>query len=151
MKPIREMLESRPVYSISRYATVQEAAEFMAARNIGAVSVMEGDRLVGIFSERDVINRVVAKHLDPGRVRVDEVMTREIVVGDASDTCDDCLRKMKGANCRHLPIVEGDRLLGMISLRDLLQVDINEKEDKIEFLTNYMFHVSPDTVKRYRS
>jgi CBS domain-containing protein len=151
MKPVGQLLENRPVFSIGREATVQAAAEFMARKNIGAVTVMEGDRLVGIISERDVICRVVARRLDPASVSVNEVMTRELVVGEASDTYDDCLKKMKAANCRHLPIVEGDRLLGLISLRDLLQVDINEKEDKIEFLTEYMFHVRPDAAKRYRS
>jgi len=151
MKPVRQLLEDRPVFSIGREETVQTAAEFMTRKNIGAVSVMEGDRLVGIFSERDVIRRVVARKLDPAAVRVSDVMTRELVVGEASDTYDDCLKKMKSANCRHLPIVDGDRLLGVISLRDLLQVDINEKDDKIEFLTDYMFHVSPGAAKRYRS
>lgn len=151
MKPIRHLVENRPVFSVDRGSTVQSAAEFMAARNIGAVSVMDGSRLVGIFSERDIISRVVAKKLDPARVSVAEVMTREIVVADAEDGYDDCLKKMKQANCRHLPVVDDEHLLGMISLRDLLQVDINEKDDKIEFLTDYMFHVGPESKKRYKT
>jgi CBS domain-containing protein len=151
MKPIRHLLENRSVYSIERSTTVRVAAEFMAARNIGAVSVMEKDRLVGIFSERDIIARVIARGLDPSAVLVGDVMTRELVVGDADDSYETCLKKMKLANCRHLPIVRGDVLLGVISLRDLLQVDIDEKDDKIEFLTDYMFHVSPETSKKYRS
>jgi CBS domain-containing protein len=149
MKLVRQLLENRPVYSVDPLMTVQTAAEFMAGKNIGAVSVMEGDRLVGIFSERDVIARVIARRLDPASVRVQEVMTRELVVGDAADDYDAALRKMRKANCRHLPIVDGDSLLGVISLRDLLQVDINEKDDKIEFLTNYMFHVNADATKKY--
>jgi CBS domain-containing protein len=151
MKPIRHLLENRSVYSVERSMTVRGAAEYMAAKNIGAVSVMEKERLVGIISERDVITRVIARGLEPSSVLVGDVMTHDIVVGDADDTYEMCLKKMKMANCRHLPIVREEVLLGVISLRDLLQVDIDEKDDKIEFLTDYMFHVSPDASKKYRS
>lgn len=151
MKPIRHLLENRSVYSIEKSMTVRAAAEFMAARNIGAVCVMEKERLVGIFSERDVIARVVARGLEPSAVLVRDVMTHELVVADADDSNETCLRKMKVANCRHLPIVKGEVLLGIISLRDLMQVDIDEKDDKIDFLTDYMFHLSPEASKKYRS
>jgi CBS domain-containing protein len=130
-------------------ATVQAAAEYMAENNIGAVPVMDGSRLVGIFSERDVINRVIAKSLAPAAVRVRDVMTKTIVVAESDETHEDCLRKMKQANCRHLPVVEGETLLGVLSLRDLLQVEITEKDDKIEFLNNYMFHVPAGMEKKY--
>ena len=149
MKQIRHLVENRPILSVERGATVQSAAEFMAARNIGAVPVMDGDRLVGVFSERDIISRVVAKQLNPQGVSVAEVMTREIVVAGADEAYESGLKKMKQARCRHLPVVDDGQLLGMISLRDLLQVDINEKDDRIEFLTDYMFHVSPEARKRY--
>jgi CBS domain-containing protein len=128
---------------------VKAAAEFMAKHNIGAVAVLEGSRLVGIFSERDVINRVVAKGLDPATTPVKAVMTTNLIVAGVDDSYESCLKKMKQANCRHLPIVEGDNLVGFISLRDLLQVDITEKADEIEFLNNYMFHVLPGLEKKY--
>jgi CBS domain-containing protein len=149
MKPIKDLLTSRSVYAVEKTATVQSAVEFMAAKNIGAVSVMDGSRLVGIFSERDVINRVLAKGLDPSSTGVASVMTTNLVVANADETYDSCLRKMKQANCRHLPVVERDTLIGIISLRDLLQVDISEKDDKIEFLNNYMFHVPAGLEKKY--
>jgi CBS domain-containing protein len=137
------------LFAIQGDATVQAAAEFMAENNIGAVPVMDGSRLVGIFSERDVINRVIAKKLAPAAVRVRDVMTKTIVVAESDETHEDCLRKMKQANCRHLPVVEGENLLGVISLRDLLQVEITEKDDEIEFLNNYMFHVPAGMEKKY--
>jgi CBS domain-containing protein len=140
---IKQFVINRPVFTVQRTDTVQEAVEYMAARNIGAVSVMEGPLLAGIFSERDLINRVVAKGLDPRRTPVGSVMTRDLVVADANDSYEVCLKKMTQANCRHLPIVDGDRLLGIISLRDLLQVEITEKDAKIEFLHEYMFHLPP--------
>lgn len=149
MTSIKQLLENRPLFAVGKDTSVQAAAEYMAQNNIGAVPVMDGRRLVGIFSERDVINRVVAKRLPPESTPVAEVMTTNIVVAESDETYEDCLWKMKQANCRHLPVVEGETLLGVISLRDLLQVDITEKDDKIEFLNNYMFHVPAGMEKKY--
>ena len=149
MKSIKQLIADRSVYTVDRHAMVQAAVEYMAQKNIGAVSVMDGSRLVGIFSERDVIHRVVSKGLNPVTTSVESVMTSNLVVASADESHESCLRKMKQANCRHLPIVEGDTLLGFISLRDLLQVEISEKDDNIEFLHNYMFHVPPGLEKKY--
>jgi CBS domain-containing protein len=77
-------------------------------------------------------------------------MTTNLVVARSDETHEACLRKMKQANCRHLPIVEEDKLIGVISLRDLLLIDISEKDDKIEFLNNYMFHVPSGVEKKYK-
>ena len=146
---VKELAGKRVVYTVEKDANVQAAVEYMSQKNIGALSVMEGDRLVGIFSERDVINRVLAKGLDPVTTKVSVVMTTELVVAGADETYESCLRKMKQANCRHLPVVEGDKLVGFISLRDLLLVDISEKDDTIQFLNAYMFHLPPGVEKRY--
>lgn len=145
---IGELVQDRPLFSMQRSLTVAEATRYMAEKNIGAVPVLEGDRLVGIFSERDVIKRVVSKDLDPKTVKVEDVMTRDLVVAATGESYDDCLRKMKQANCRHLPIVSGNQLLGVVSLRDLLQIELTEREEKLEFLNNYLFHLPPDADKR---
>lgn len=149
MMSIKQLIAGRLVYTVDRGASVQAAVEYMAEKNIGAVSVMDGARLAGIFSERDVINRVVSKGLNPRTTTLESVMTTDLVVANADETHESCLRKMKQANCRHLPIVEGDKLIGFISLRDLLQVELSEKDDNIEFLQNYMFHVPPGVEKKY--
>ena len=149
MKSIRDLLKDRPVYTVSKNASVQDAAEHMARHNIGAVTVMDDARLVGIFSERDVINRVVSKKLNPSNTPVSSVMTSDIVVATSDETHVSCLKKMKAANCRHLPVVDGDKLIGVISLRDLLQVELSEKDDELKFLTDYMFHVPPGVEKKY--
>ena len=149
MTPIKQMVTNRSVFTVEQGASVQAAAEYMAQQNIGAVPVLDGSRLVGIFSERDVINRVIAKGLDPKTTAVSSVMTSNLVVASSDETYESCLRKMKHANCRHLPIVEGESLIAMISLRDLLMVEISEKDDKLEFLNSYMFHVAPGVEKRY--
>lgn len=149
MMHIKELIADRSVFTVDKGSTVLAAAEFMAEKNIGAVSVMDGSRLVGIFSERDMISRVIAKGLHPATTSVSSVMTTNLVVASSDETYESCLRKMKQANCRHLPIVEGDKLVGFISLRDLLQVEINERDDKIQFLNDYMFHVPPGVEKKY--
>jgi len=143
MGSIRQIVTNRPVFTVDRSSSVREVARYMAEKNIGAVSVMEEGRFVGIFSERDVINRIVARGIDPSTTMVGMVMTTQIVVAHADDSTELCLRKMKQAGCRHLPVVEGKELIGMLSLRDLLLIDISEKDDKIEFLHSYMFHVRP--------
>lgn len=149
MMSVKELITNRSVYTVDKSVSVQAVVEYMAQKNIGAVSVMDGDRLAGIFSERDVINRVVSKRLNPGAITVSDVMTTDLVVAGADETYESCLRKMKQANCRHLPVVDGDKLVGFISLRDLLQVDISEKDNTIQFLNNYMFHIPAGVEKRY--
>lgn len=149
MMSIKELISNRSVFTVDRNVSVQAAVEYMAQKNIGAVSVMDGDRMVGIFSERDVITRVLGKGLNPAATVVSNVMTANLVVAEADETYESCLRKMKQANCRHLPVVEGDKLIGFISLRDLLLVDISQKDDTIEFLNTYMFHIPAGVEKRY--
>jgi CBS domain-containing protein len=146
MMPVGELVRNRPVLAVQTTATVQEVVEFMGRKNIGAVPVMEGHRLAGVFSERDVINRIVVRKADPLVTRVEEVMTKDVVTADAADSVERCLLRMKDAGCRHLPILEDGRLVGMISLRDLLQMEITEREDRIEFLHLYLFQrKSPDS------
>ena len=149
MTSVKQLLGDRPLYAVEKDTTVQSAAEYMAKNNIGAVPVMNGTMLAGIFSERDIINRVIAKHLSPTATRVAEVMTTNLVVASTNETHEDCLRKMKQANCRHLPVVDDDVLVGFISIRDLLDVEINEMGDKITFLTDYMFHIPAGMEKKY--
>jgi CBS domain-containing protein len=86
---------------------------------------------------------VVAKGLDPDRTRVSDVMTRDLVVAHDGDTHEDGLRKMKQAGCRHLPVVDGDRLVGMVAQRDLLQIDLTEKDEEIRWLNAYIHFIPP--------
>jgi CBS domain-containing protein len=133
----------RELYSVSADATVQYAAEYMAARNIGAVTVVEGDRVVGLFSERDLLKRVIARDRNPKAVTVGEVMTTELVPGIPEDSCQEGLSKMRQAKCRHLPILEGHRFLGLISLRDLLEVEVDEQAEELRMLNTYIHYIPP--------
>ena len=143
MKTVRDILTVQELSVISKQQTVLEAAQLMASRNIGALPVVEGDRVVGIFSERDVMNRVVAKNLNPQKTRVEQVMTKNLIVASQDETVDEVERKMKLGNIRHLPIVLGDKLVGMLSLRDLLQAGLKEKDEEIKIMTAYIHYIPP--------
>ncbi len=143
MKTIGTLVAGREVYHVRVEHTVREAARYMSERRVGAVAVLQGDRLTGVLSERDIMSRVVARSLDPDAVMVGEIMTRDLVVASASDSNEDGVRKMKQAGCRHLPVIQGDRFLGMVSLRDLLQVDLSEKDEEIRLLNAYIHYVPP--------
>lgn len=143
MKSIGKVAAGREIYFLRTDQTVREASRYMTERRVGAVAVLEGSRLVGILSERDVMGRVVARGLDPDQTTVADVMTRDLVVGEMADSHDDGLRKMKQAGCRHLPVVDGDRLVGMVSQRDLLQIDLSQKDEEIRWLNAYIHFIPP--------
>jgi len=143
MKTIGALMGGREVYHAVADMTIREVAAYMTERRVGAVAVLEGTRLAGIISERDIMGRVVARSASPDTTRVKDVMTRELVVAHIGDTHEEGLRKMKQAGCRHLPVVEGDRLVGMVSQRDLLQVDLTEKDEEIRWLNAYIHFIPP--------
>ena len=134
----------RDLYSISADDTVDKAARYMTERKIGAVTVVDGARVTGLFSERDLMNRVVAEGRDPGAVRVREVMTTDLTTASPNESYEEGLRKMQQARCRHLPILEENNFIGLISLRDLLKVDADEKAEEIRMLNTYIHYVPPD-------
>jgi len=127
------------LFTVQREATVLEAARLMSAQNIGIVTVLAGDRLVGVFSERDVVRRVVDYGLDPAIVRVGEVMTPEVIVADVDDDYQSAIRTMDKANIRHLLVASEGRLLSMISVRDLMRVDLQEKAEELTYLREYLY------------
>lgn len=143
MKQIAELIEGRPLFHISTADKVREVARRMSEWNIGAVAVLDDERLAGVFSERDLMARVVAKGLDPDATAVAAVMTRDLVVASPDDDYDDALQKMHAVGSRHLPVVENGKLIGMISLRDLLEVDDAAQRQKATFLGELVTY-SPD-------
>ena len=143
MKTARELFAGQELTVIAKEQTVYDAARLMAERKIGAVPVLERERVVGIFSERDIMNRVVARNLDPEKTTVEQVMTKDLIVGTPEEDIAQILIRMKQANIRHLPIVEDDKLVGIISFRDLLQADISEKDMEIKIMTAYIHYIPP--------
>jgi CBS domain-containing protein len=140
MKNVKELLQSKPVHCVKSGMSVLEAAKYMGDHNIGLVPVLGDDgKLLGVFSERDLVRRVIAKDLDLGNRKVDEVMTKELILGNLEETHKACLQKMKKAKIRHILIVDNDKLAGVVSIRDLLEIDITTHKETIEVLHNYIY------------
>ncbi len=140
---VGDILKGKELTVVRREQSVWDVARLMVTKNIGAVPVLDGDRLVGIFSERDLMTRVIVAGKYPQRTPVGEVMTRELVVAEAGESVESCLQKMQQINARHLPVVSGDKLIGMVSIRDLLQVGLEAKDDEIKHLTAYIHYIPP--------
>jgi CBS domain-containing protein len=123
--------------------SVLELAQAMVDRNIGAVPVLRDGELVGIFSERDLMRRVVAEGLDPASTRVGEVMTEDPLTVGPNEEVETCMVLMRRHGFRHLPICEGKLLKGLVSLRDILLHDLNEKDHDIRMMRAYI-QASPE-------
>lgn len=147
MKKIRDIMRYGFLFTVQRAASVADAVRAMAAHNVGIVTVLEGDKLVGVFSERDVVRRVVDRGLDPARTRVGDAMTTELVVADADEDYQSAMRKMDQANIRHLLVVSEGRILSMISIRDLMRVHMDDQGEEIRYLREYLYQVPPDITR----
>jgi CBS domain-containing protein len=141
MMLIRHVIRDREPYSMRETATVQEAAEFMASRNIGAVCIVDDSgKLLGVFSERDVVKRVVVQHRDPAVVKIGDVLSELRAVINCDETPHQALERMELIGTRHLPVVDGERWVGMLSMRDLMRVELSEQGDEIKLLHEYIQH-----------
>jgi CBS domain-containing protein len=137
MSQIYDLLKEEP-HCVAANETVLEAARLMVAHNIGAVPVLRDGELVGIFSERDIMKRVVAEGRDPAHTRVSEVMTTNPTVVDVKESVEHCMVLMKEHGFRHLPICDGKKLKGFVSLRDILLRDLTEKDEEVRMMRAYI-------------
>ena len=141
MITIRHVVCDREPYSVRDTASAMDAAEYMASRNIGAVCVLDQQgKLCGIFSERDLLNRVVVRKLDPSSVPISDVMSEPRAVIDCKDSPHDALERMEMVGSRHLPVVDGERFVGMLSMRDIMRVEISEQGAELQLLHEYISH-----------
>ncbi len=143
MASIYELVKDRPVYTVEAGQTVLEAVELMVQRNIGAVPVLQNGELMGIFSERDLMKRVVAGGRSPGSTKVSEVMTPRPYTVGVDETFQNCMFLMREHGFRHLPVVEGNQLRGLVSLRDVLLRDLTEKNDEVRMMRAYIQQTVP--------
>ena len=143
MKTLRNIMRHGFIFTHQRTATVAAACRMMTAHNVGIVAVVDGERLCGVFSERDVVRRVVDRGLEPARALLEDVMTSDLVVADTDEDYQSAMNKMDQANIRHLPVVSGDRFLSMLSIRDLMRVAIEDRGAEIEYLKEYLYQVPP--------
>lgn len=139
MITIGDVIQDREPYSVQDSATALDAAEYMSSRNIGAVCVLDADgKLSGIFSERDLLRRIVLAGKNVAEVPIKDVMSPIEVVIDCSDTPHQALERMEKFSTRHLPVVRGDRWVGMLSIRDIMRVELSERGDELRLLHEYM-------------
>ena len=143
MKTLRDIMRHGFLFTLQSSATVAAACKMMAENNVGIVAVVDGEQLCGVFSERDVVRRVVDRRLEPAHTRLEDVMTSELVVADADEDYQSAMRKMDQANIRHLLVVSEGRLLSMISIRDLIRVDMADKSEELRYLREYLYQVPP--------
>lgn len=139
MKPIRELITGRPVLTLQGSATALEAARAMVTNEVGCVLIADREnRPLGIFTERDLMTRVVVHGKDPNRVRLDEVMTKNLFVVESSHRLHEARLEMRERHIRHLPIVEDGKLICVLSLRDLLRADLQDQEQDLEAMNAYI-------------
>ena len=140
---IFDLISNQETFSVDVDQTILEVAQEMVARNIGAVPVLRNGLLTGIFSERDLMSRVVAEGRDPRATRVEEVMTEDPLTVAPTEQLEDCMVLMRRHNFRHLPICDGKRLLALVSLRDILLHGLSEKDHEVRMMRAYI-HSMPD-------
>jgi CBS domain-containing protein len=126
------------VFSVTPDATVLEALKLMAEENIGAVLAMRGEQIAGILSERDCIRKLDLAGKTAAGTRVEEIMTRDVLYVEASQSLDECMAVMIDKNIRHLPVYENGKLLGVISVRDVLKEVVDYQQFMITQLEHYI-------------
>lgn len=138
MARIYDLIKDQDTYRADVQQTVFELARAMVDRNIGAVPVLQDGELVGIFSERDLMRRVVGESRDPHTTLVVEVMTEDPLTVVPDEDVETCMVLMRRHGFRHLPICEGKILKGMVSLRDIMLHDLSDKEHDIRMMRAYI-------------
>ena len=140
MKTVKQLLQSKgsTVHSVTPEASVFDALRLMADKNIGALLVVSGGKLAGIISERDYARKVILHGKSSHDMPVREIMSEKVVTVRPEQTVEDCMALMTGRRIRHLPVVDGDRLAGLLSIGDLVKEVIAEQEQTIRQLESYI-------------
>lgn len=140
MKQARNLLASKgqDVWSVAPDSTVLEAIGVMAEKRIGALLVMNEDKLDGVFSERDYTRKVALNGKSSSTTEVRDIMTNEVIVARPENTVDECMALMTEKRIRHLPVVEEGTVVGVLSIGDLVKAIIEDQQFKIEQLENYI-------------
>lgn len=142
MRTLGDLVRTQEMRYVNKGQSVLEVVNYMSQHKVGAVPVLHGDRLVGIFSERDLLVRCVGGRLDVEKTKIEDVMTKRVILMEADDSYEECLQIMKQEGIRHVPVRDGNKLVGVISMRDIMQAQVEEKEQNIEILHSYI-HYNP--------
>ena len=140
MTTVRSVLQSKgsDIWSTAPDTLVFDALKVMAEKNVGALLVMEGSQLIGIFSERDYARKVVLKGESSHNIAIRNVMTSGVISVTPDQSIEDCMALMTGKHIRHLPVLENSKIVGLISIGDVVKAIISQHEDTIKQLENYI-------------
>ena len=140
MKLVKHLLDSkgREIISIVEEASVYDAVKLMADRGVGSLLVMDGDELKGIVTERDYARKAIIKGRSSESTQVREIMTTDLVTTTSAQTVNECMTIMSERRIRHLPVMSGREVVGMISIGDLVQAIISDQQEEIEQLEHYI-------------
>ncbi len=149
MKKLRDIMRSGFLFTVQEKATVCEAVRLMVDNNVGIVIVLDGDRLAGVFSERDVVRRVLHHGFDPAILPVGKVMTTDVVTADAEMDYESAMTAMDEAGIRHLLVTSGSKMLSMISIRDLTRAVLRDREEEVQYMREYLYQVPAQSPARH--
>ena len=139
MENIKELLTGREVFTVTTGTTVKDTVFYMAKKGVGLVPVMDEGKLVGVFSERDLVKRVIAENKSLDDATVEDVMSSKLIIAHTDEANESVLAKMKEAKIRHILIIENEKLAGVLSMRDLLELDLSVCKTTVEVLNNYIY------------
>jgi CBS domain-containing protein len=138
MSGVREILQNRELCHVRENDTVASVVRRMAEIHVGAILVLEGEQLRGVFSERDLMRRVVLEKLDPESTPVKDVMSTDIATIDEMASLEDAMEAMHAHNCRHLPVTRGARVVAFLSMRDLMHHELARKTEELQHMHEYI-------------
>lgn len=138
---VGEILKSKGHYicNMPPTSTIKECIQKMNQEKIGSIAIIENDQLVGLFTERDVLTEVFGRNIDPDTTPVSEVMTKDIIYAKSETTIDEVMATFTARRFRHLPVIEGGKLIGIISIGDTTKWIINSQQSEIRLLSDYIY------------
>jgi CBS domain-containing protein len=138
MSLVKDIVDSRELFHVEEGQTVAEVVKRMAELHVGAIVVLGREKLRGVFSERDLMRRVVLEGLDPRTTRVEDVMSTSIVTVEELSTLDSAMELMQAHSCRHLPVMRGSRVVAFLSMRDLMNFELANKTEELHHMRTYI-------------
>ena len=141
MASVRDIVHGRELYFVAETDTVAQVARRMADLHVGAILVLQGGKLRGVFSERDLMKRVVLESRDPAVTPVSAVMSTDVVAIDELSSVEDAMEAMQAHNCRHLPVMRGSQVAAFLSMRDLMNFELARKTEELHHMRAYIHGV----------
>ena len=138
MSRVQDIVQNRELFCVEERQTVADVARHMAERNIGAILVLDEGQLRGVFSERDLMNRVVLARRDPERTPVGEVMSRDLATVDELASIEEAMETMQRCGCRHLPVMRGSKVVAFLSMRDVMNYELEQKTEELHHMRSYI-------------